>query len=140
MHVVISDLESQQATAESLLSKYPADKGSFVPCDVTKKVDLEALAHAASSHGGASVWFNNAGINTEGMKPGEEDLLLVAGGRRWRTQQAINLDAVIEGTQVKVPCDKFILAMSVRLAALPNAFNKEVHMYSVCPTFTDTPL
>merc|ERR1712113_700432 len=64
-----------------------------------------------------------------GMKPGGEDLFLVPNGHRWRLQQSINLDAVIEGTQVaykhmrdcNVPSDKFIVATASMAGLLPEA-------------------
>lgn len=118
MYVVVGDLESQRPKAQELIGKHPAGRIVFVPCDVTKKADLEALAAAAAAlpSKGASLWYNNAGIATEGFGEGDEDIL--SGGSRWRLMQEININAVIEGTQVaylhmkscKVAGEKFIVA------------------------------
>lgn len=175
LYVVLGDLESQRERAEALASEFPAGRAVFVACDATKKTDLESLAAAAANlpcHG-ASVWFNNAGITTEGLKDNGEDILNDYDGRKWRAQQALNLDAVIEGAQVAhkhmkdcgVAGDKFLLATASMAGLLPQASpvycsnkagvnhfmralavrfrlggEREFFCYSVCPTFTDTPL
>lgn len=175
LYVVLGDLASQRSKAEALAGEFPAGRAIFVPCDATKKTDLELLASAAAHLPcrGASVWFNNAGTATEGFGDGKEDILKDYGGQKWKAQQALNLDAVIEGAQVAhkhmkdcgVADDKFLLATASMAGLLPQAgpvygANKagvnhftralaarlrlggghDFFCYSVCPTFTDTPL
>jgi NAD(P)-dependent dehydrogenase (short-subunit alcohol dehydrogenase family) len=64
--------------------------GTYVRCDVTEAVSVEAMAETAqSTYGSIDVAFNNAGIS-----PPDDDSILTTGLEAWRRVQEVNLTSV----------------------------------------------
>ncbi len=83
--VVIGDVDRRRGpeVAEEV-------RGTFLPCDVTSKEDVDALfATAHRAYGSVDIAFNNAGIS-----PPEDDSILATDLDAWRRVQDVNLTSV----------------------------------------------
>lgn len=108
----------------------------YIHTDVTKPEDLERLADAAEDDA-PSVWVNNAGIAVE---VGHEMVLAAPTAKKWRDVVTVNLQAVIEGSQIAIhrmlsarkgagphpPC--FVVSTSSASGLTP----REAAVYSSC--------
>jgi NAD(P)-dependent dehydrogenase (short-subunit alcohol dehydrogenase family) len=90
MHVVVGDINPPLEAAP-----LPAAV-KFVRTDVTEPDALERLADAVEDDAPA-LWVSNAGIAVE---VGDQLILKSPNAKRWRDVVAINLQAVIEGSQI----------------------------------------
>lgn len=91
-HVVIGDL---QTDIGSVLAGEIG--GDFVHVDVSERAQVEALvAHAADTHGGLDILFNNAGIGSFGETPDLDP-------EDWRRVFAVDIDAVFYACRVAIP-------------------------------------
>ncbi|WP_153502623.1 3-oxoacyl-ACP reductase [Cumulibacter manganitolerans] len=83
--VVIGDLDTAKGPAVC-----KSAGGTFVECDVTDAVQVDALFRAAKEkYGSVDIAFNNAGIS-----PPEDDSILTTGLDAWRRVQEVNLTSV----------------------------------------------
>jgi NAD(P)-dependent dehydrogenase (short-subunit alcohol dehydrogenase family) len=96
--VVIADIDDGGGQETVALIERSNGKAAFVHTDVTNREDLERMvAFAEETFGGLDVLHNNAGITTG--QPRFPDVL----AERWEQAFAVNLWAVIAGTQAAVP-------------------------------------
>ncbi len=96
--VVIADIDSEGGRQTVSLVEGAGGRAAFVACDVTKRTDLERMvAFAEETYGGLDILHNNAGVNTP--PPRFPD----APAESWERTFAIDLWAVIAGTQAAVP-------------------------------------
>ena len=96
--VVIADVDDNGGNDTVALIEGSGGKAAFVHTDVTNRQDLERMvAFAEETFGGLDILHNNAGVNT-GL-PRFPD----APPERWEQTFAVNLWAVIAGTQAAVP-------------------------------------
>ncbi len=96
--VVAADIDDAGGHETVALIERSGGKAAFVHADVTNRGDLERMvAFAEETFGGLDILHNNAGVNT-GL-PRFPD----APAERWEQTFAVNLWAVIAGTQAAVP-------------------------------------
>ncbi len=96
--VVIADVDAEGGAETVSLIERGGGKAAFVESDVTKREDLERMvAFAEETFGGLDILHNNAGI---GLPPPRFPDIPPA---RWEKLLAVNLWAVIAGTQAAVP-------------------------------------
>lgn len=96
--IVLADVDEAGGAETVSLVEAAGGKAAFVRTDVTSREDLErAVAFAEETLGGLDIAHNNAGINTPGPRYPDAD------GAAWEKTIAINLWAVIAGTQAEVP-------------------------------------
>ena len=161
--VVIADVQSEFAEAAVRDIERSGGQAAFVHTDVTKREDLQGmLAHAAKRFGPLTIFLNNAGVSEGG-----EDFL-AAGSAAWERTLAINLKAVIRGTQLEVQHLRrqggggLIINVASMGGLVPMAnspvyaatkagvihFTRSlaflagegIRVNVICPTYTDTPL
>ncbi len=94
--VIVADLrqeprEGGQPTHE-LIEKETQTRAKFVPCDVTKVADLEAIVEAAEEFGGVDIMVNNAGIVIQGD-------FLTTSEEQYERLMAVNVKGVYFGAQ-----------------------------------------
>lgn len=165
--VVVADLQEKEGAA--LAAQHPG-RVTFVRCDVTKTADMQRVADAATRlrAGGAAIWFLNAGVNTEGHEdlltsPGKRWKIMVD-----INLSAVIEGAQVAYAHMRerdLPGDKFIIATASMAGLLPTAApvyaatkaaviqlqrslavrlaaaqEHDVWCYTLCPSFTDTPL
>ncbi|KAL7752323.1 hypothetical protein RI367_002369 [Sorochytrium milnesiophthora] len=97
-YVVLADVDEARGKgiAEMANEKLKEKRAVFVKCDVVKSQDLRALFETAKkTFGRVDIVVNNAGI--EDSAPLAEDK-----AQTWKKVLAIDLTAVIEGTQLAV--------------------------------------
>jgi NAD(P)-dependent dehydrogenase (short-subunit alcohol dehydrogenase family) len=97
MRVVLGDVEEKEVSrvAADLVAK--GARALAVPCDVTRRAALDALADAAwSSFGGCHLLCNNAGVLVQGA-------LADASDADWSWVLDVNLRGVVNGLQAFVP-------------------------------------
>ncbi|CAG8553290.1 13789_t:CDS:2 [Ambispora leptoticha] len=93
--VVLGDIDQKGGEAiEAELNKDNAKNAKFVICDVQKRADLAKLFETAEKEFGG-ILINNAGII---RMPEFHD-----GNEKWKQVISVNLNAVIEGTQLSLP-------------------------------------
>jgi NAD(P)-dependent dehydrogenase (short-subunit alcohol dehydrogenase family) len=93
-HIVVADIDPRagKEAAESV-------DGLFVPCDVSRADEVEALFRAADdAYGRIDIAFNNAGIS-----PPEDDSILTTDLEAWRRVQEVNLTSVYLCCQKVIP-------------------------------------
>ena len=96
--VVVADIDDEGGRETVRLIEEGGGRAAFVHADVTRGEDLEGMvAYAEETFGGLDILHNNAGIATG--RPRFPDASPV----RWEQTFAVNLWAVIAGTQVAVP-------------------------------------
>ncbi len=96
--VVIADVDAEGGAETVSLIEKAGGRAAFVEAEVTKRDDLERMvAFAEETFGGLDILHNNAGINTS--PPRFPDATVES----WEQTFAINLWAVIAGTQAAVP-------------------------------------
>lgn len=96
--VVIADVDDGGGQETAALVERSGGNAAFVHADVTRRDDLERLVAFAEEHfGGLDILHNNAGVGTG--QPRFPD----APTERWEQTFAVNLWAVIAGTQAAVP-------------------------------------
>ena len=96
--VVIADIDDNGGRQTVALIEQAGGKAAFVHTDVTRREELEQMvAFAEESFGGLDILHNNAGITTG--HPRFPD----APAERWELTFAVNLWAIIAGTQAAVP-------------------------------------
>ncbi len=96
--VVIADIDAAAGSETTALITGAGGGAAFVPTDVTKWDEIERMvAFAEETFGGLDILHNNAGINAGWPR------FPNAARERWDRTVAINLWAVIAGTQAAVP-------------------------------------
>jgi NAD(P)-dependent dehydrogenase (short-subunit alcohol dehydrogenase family) len=96
--VVLADIDEAGGAETASLIENAGGRAAFVLTDVTRSDDLErAVAFVEETYGGLDIAHNNAGINTPGPRFPD------AKAADWEKTIAINLRAVIAGTQAEVP-------------------------------------
>jgi len=96
--VVIADIDKAGGQETTALIERSGGKAAFVHTDVTRRDDLERMvAFTEERFGGLDILHNNAGVSTG--QPRFPD----APTERWEKTFAVDLWAVIAGTQVAVP-------------------------------------
>ncbi len=161
--VVVADIDDGGGRETVRLVEAAGGRAAFVRTDVTRREDIEAMiAHAEATFGRLDILHNNAGINAGWPRFPEAPF------ERWDMTVAINLWAVIAGTQAAVPAmrragggaivNMASLAGLVAYEADPiyaatkhgvvgftraMAFLREeanIRVNCICPGFVDTPL
>jgi NAD(P)-dependent dehydrogenase (short-subunit alcohol dehydrogenase family) len=161
--VVVADIDPAAGEETVALIADAGGSAASVPTDVTKWEDIERMvAFAEEKFGGLDILHNNAGINAGWPRFPD------AARERWDRTVAINLWAVIAGTQAAVPVMRRrgggaiintaslaglvtygtdpiygatksgVVAFTRALANLKDEDNIRVNC--VCPGFVDTPL
>jgi NAD(P)-dependent dehydrogenase (short-subunit alcohol dehydrogenase family) len=96
--VVIADIDDRGGQETVALIERSGGKAAFVHTDVARREELERMvAFAEETFGGLDILHNNAGVITG--QPRFPD----APAERWEQAFAVNLWAVIAGTQAAVP-------------------------------------
>ncbi len=96
--VVVADIDDGGGQETLALIERSGGKATFVHCDITRRGDVEGMVRSAEdTFGGLDILHNNAGISTG--QPRFPD----APPERWEQTLAVNLWAVIAGTQAAVP-------------------------------------
>ncbi len=96
--VVVADIDQDGGEEAVQEVKASGGEASFIFTDVTRWEDLEAVVNfAETTYGGLDILHNNAGVGTG--RPRYPD----APRERWERTLAIDLWAVIAGTQLAVP-------------------------------------
>ncbi len=96
--VVVADIDDTGGAETVKLIEQAGGKAAFLHTDVTKRADLErAVKFAEDTFGGLDILHNNAGIITR--RPRFPD----TPPENWELTLAINLWAVVAGTQAAVP-------------------------------------
>lgn len=99
--VVIADMDGDSGLETVRLIEEVGGKAAFVQTDVTKRDDLAMMvSFAEETFGGLDILHNNAGIGTPPPRYPEAPVDL------WERTIAIDLWAVIAGTQAAVPAMK----------------------------------
>ena len=161
--VVIADIDAGSGHETVRLVEEARGRAAFVRTDVTRWEDIETMiAFAEETFGRLDILHNNAGINAGWPRFPE------APRERWDKTVAINLWAVIAGTQAAVPAMRRsgggIIVNMASLAGLVAydadpiyaatkhgvvgltrglAFLREeanIRVNCICPSFVDTPL
>jgi NAD(P)-dependent dehydrogenase (short-subunit alcohol dehydrogenase family) len=161
--VIIADVD-ESGGCETLRAVHEAGaRGSFIKTDVTRQEDIARMvAHAEEEFGALHILHNNAGINTGWPR------FPFADHDEWNRTLAVNLWAVISGTEAAVPLIKRsgggaivnsaslagliafetdpiyaatkhgVVGLTRALAFLRDEANIRVNC--ICPAFVDTPL
>lgn len=96
-YLVIADIQSDAGTAAVREIEASGGQARFVRTDVTRREDLERmLDYAAEQFGRVDIVDNNAGISEIGLD------FFAPGSDAWEKTLAIDLEAVIRGTQLAV--------------------------------------
>jgi NAD(P)-dependent dehydrogenase (short-subunit alcohol dehydrogenase family) len=161
--LVIADLQSELGEAAVRDIGAAGGQARFVHTDVTVRSDLERmLEYTAEQFGRADIFCNNAGVSERG-----EDFF-APGSDAWERTLAINLKAVIGGTQLEVqhlrrqggggaivntasmgglvpmPTSPVYAATKAGVIqftrSLAHLAAEGIRANVICPTFTDTPL
>jgi len=160
--VVIADIQADAGAAAVHDIKADGGEARFVRTDVTRPEDLQAmLDYAVEQFGRVDIVDNNAGISETGQD------FFAPGSDAWEKTLAIDLVAVIRGTQLAVQQLRrqgggvvintasmgglIPMAMSPVYAAskagvihfsrsLAYLAGEGIRVNVVCPTYTDTPL
>jgi len=165
--VVIADVQAE--LAKEFVAHRPG-RITFVECDVTKLKDLQAVeAAAASLANGAAIWFLNAGITTENIEdilqmPNGKRWKKMIDINVTAVIEGAQI-AYEHMKRHKVPGTKFIIGTASMAGLLPQtapvyaatkaaviqfqrslatrlkaANKRDILCYTLCPSFTDTPL
>ena len=161
--VVIADIDGHGGCGTLHAIDDVGGRAAFVQTDVTRQQDVDrAVAFAEEKFGGLHIVHNNAGINTGWPR------FPFADRNEWNRTLAINLWAVIAGTDAAVPVMRRsgggVIINSASLAGLiafetdpiyaatkhgvvgltrALAFLKDeanIRVNCICPSFVDTPL
>jgi NAD(P)-dependent dehydrogenase (short-subunit alcohol dehydrogenase family) len=161
--LVIADIDSEAGAAAVREIEANGGEARFVRTDVTKREDLAGmLDHATQQFGRVSVVINNAGVDDAGQD------FFAPGADRWERTLAIDLAAVIRGTQLEVQYMRrqggggVIINVASMGGLIPMATgpvyaaskagvihftrslaylaDESIRVNVICPTFTDTPL
>ncbi len=161
--VVIADLQSDAGAAVARDIETSGGAACFVRTDVTRREDLQhMLDFAAAQFGRVDILHNNAGVSESGQD------FFAPGSDAWEKTLAINLEAVIRGTQlgvqflrrqggggviintasmgglVPMPTSPIYAASKAGVIhftrSLAYLAAEGIRVNVVCPTFTDTPL
>jgi NAD(P)-dependent dehydrogenase (short-subunit alcohol dehydrogenase family) len=161
--VVVADVDEDGGRETVRLLEEAAGRAAFVRTDVTRWEDVERMvAFTEETFGGLDILHNNAGINAGWPRFPE------APRERWDRTVAVNLWAVIAGTDAAVPAMRRrgggaivntaslagliaydqdpiyaatkhgVVGLTRALAFLKDEANIRVNC--VCPSFVDTPL
>lgn len=159
--LVIADIDS--AAGEAAVREIEAGSGEarFVRTDVTRRNDLERmLDYAVQQFGRVDIMVNNAGVDDAGQD------FFAPGADRWEKTLAIDLAAVIRGTQLAVQRMRGRGGVIVNVASmgglipmatgavyaaskagvihfsrsLAHLADEGIRVNVICPTFTDTAL
>ncbi len=96
--VVVADIDAAAAGETQRAIERAGGRASCIRTDVTRQEDIDAMVAAAvERYGGLQILHNNAGINAGWPRFPE------ASAERWQRTLAINLWAVIAGTQAAIP-------------------------------------
>lgn len=96
--VVVADVNEEGGKETVSLIEKAGGKAAFIRTDVTKREDIDRMvAFAEETYGGLDILHNNAGINTGRVRYPDTP------PERWEATLAVNLWAVIAGTQAAVP-------------------------------------
>ena len=96
--VVVADIDGEGGAETVSLVEQAGGKAAFVESDITKREELERMvAFAEETYGGLDILHNNAGIGLPPPRFPETP------PERWEHALAVNLWAVIAGTQAAVP-------------------------------------
>jgi NAD(P)-dependent dehydrogenase (short-subunit alcohol dehydrogenase family) len=96
--VVVADIDGEGGAETVSLVEQAGGKAAFVESDITKREELERMvAFAEETFGGLDILHNNAGVTTGPPRFPDTP------PDSWEQTFAINLWAVIAGTQVAVP-------------------------------------
>ncbi|KAJ3218448.1 hypothetical protein HDU67_005544 [Dinochytrium kinnereticum] len=96
--IVASDINETDGTAvvHAINSRYGKGTAIFVKCDVSRSEEVDALfKKAVEAFGRLDIVVNNAGIS-------EIVTLASEPGQKWRKIISINLNAVIQGTELAI--------------------------------------
>ena len=160
--LVIADIDCTAGTAAVRDIEARDGEARFVRTDVTGRRDLERmLDYAAQEFGRVDIMINNAGVDDAGQD------FFAPGADRWERTLAIDLVAVIRGTQLAVQRMRgqgggVIINMASMGGLIPMAMgpvyaaskagvihftrslaylaDEGIRVNVICPTFTDTPL
>ena len=95
--LVIADIDSAAGAAAAREIEANGGEARFVRTDVTRRRDLERmLDYAVRQFGRVDIMINNAGVDDAGQD------FFAPGADRWERTLAIDLEAVICGTQLAV--------------------------------------
>jgi 15-hydroxyprostaglandin dehydrogenase (NAD) len=95
--VLIADLRSDAGAAAVRDLEASGGEARFVRIDVTRREDLERmLDYAVEQFGRVDIVHNNAGVTETGQD------FFAAGSDAWEKTLAVDLEAVIRGTQLEV--------------------------------------
>jgi 15-hydroxyprostaglandin dehydrogenase (NAD) len=159
--VVIADLQSDAAVAAARDIEASGGEARSVRADVTRSEDVQGiLGYAVSHFGRVDIVHNNAGV----MGIGD---VFASSSDEWEKALAINLTAVIRGTQLAVqhlrrqggggviintasmgglvpmPRDPVYAASKAGVIHFSRSLaflaNEGIRVNVICPTFTDTP-
>ncbi len=160
--VVIADLQSDAGAAAARDIEASGGEARFVLTDVTRCEDVQGMLGFAVSHfGRVDIVHNNAGVSGIGD-------FFAAASDEWEKVLAINLTAVIRGTQLAVqhlrrqggggviintasmgglvpmPTGSVYAASKAGVIHFSRSLaflaNEGIRVNAICPTFTDTPL
>lgn len=160
--LVIADIDAAAAATAVREIESVGGEVRFVRTDVTRRADLEGmLDYAIEQFGGVDVVVNNAGVSEMGQD------FFAPGSDAWERTLAIDLAAVIRGTQLAVQrlrrqgggvivnvasmgglvpmAESPVYAASKAgvihfTRSLAYLADEGIRVNVVCPTFTDTPL
>ncbi|MBI5285660.1 MAG: SDR family NAD(P)-dependent oxidoreductase [Chloroflexi bacterium] len=161
--IVVADIDDDGGQATARIVEEAGGRAAFVRTDVTRWEDIAAMiSFAEQTFGRLDILHNNAGINAGWPRFPE------APRERWDRTVAINLWAVIAGTQAAVPAmrragggvivnmaslaglvaydvDPIYAATKHGVVGLTRglAFLREeanIRVNCICPSFVDTPL
>jgi NAD(P)-dependent dehydrogenase (short-subunit alcohol dehydrogenase family) len=160
--LVIADMDSAAGTAAAHEMEANGGEARFVRADVTRRRDLERmLDYAAQQFERVDIMINNAGVDDAGQD------FFAPGADRWERTLAIDLAAVIRGTQLAVQGMRgqgggVIINVASMGGLIPMAMgpvyaaskagvihfsrslaylaDEGIRVNVICPTFTDTAL
>ncbi len=160
--VVIADIQSDAAAAAVRAIEASGGEACSVHTDVTRPEDLQGMLDCAVTHfGRVDIIYNNAGVSGIGD-------FFTASSDDWERLMAINLTAVMRGTQLAVqqlrrqggggvvintasmgglvpmPAGPAYAASKAGVIhfsrSLAYLANEGIRVNVICPTYTDTPL
>jgi 15-hydroxyprostaglandin dehydrogenase (NAD) len=161
--LVIADIDSDAGKAAARAIEASGGQARFIRTDVTRAEDLSRmLSYASEQFGRVDIVINNAGVDDAGQD------FFALGANRWERTLAIDLAAVIRGTQLAVQHmrrqggDGVIINTASMGGLIPMATgpvyaaskagvihftrslaylaDEGIRVNVICPTFTDTPL